>query len=242
MKHRAGADCAGRAMAVLYGREPPGRRPDPPGRRRHGSEAMHDTASGCWTFESIRFDSLDKPQRYKLFMGTIIPRPIAFVSSLGPNGVVNAAPFSNFISLSATSSLLGFSVAVGARGAKDTLVNIEAMREFVINTVPVELAHQVQASAQDVPSEVSEVDLTGLGLLPSTLIRTPRIAQTKIQLECELYSITEFETARLIAGRVVMMHARTGLVHDHKVDPRAYDPLGRLGGRTYCRIGDIIDV
>jgi flavin reductase (DIM6/NTAB) family NADH-FMN oxidoreductase RutF len=192
-------------------------------------------------FDAIDFGPLKGPQRYKLVMGTIIPRPIAFVSTLGPTGIVNVAPFSSLVSLSAASSLVGFSIATGIR-TKDTLVNIEAMREFVINTVPEDLAVQVQTCGENVPPEVSEVEMTGLSLAPSTVIKTPRIAETKIQFECRLHSITPFGTGRLIAGEVVMMHARSGLVNDHKVDLRGYAPLGRLAGRAYCRIGDVIDV
>jgi flavin reductase (DIM6/NTAB) family NADH-FMN oxidoreductase RutF len=192
-------------------------------------------------FDAIDFVPLKGPQRYKLVMGTIIPRPIAFVSTLGPTGVVNVAPFSSFVSLSAASSLVGFSIATGIR-TKDTLVNIEAMREFVINTVPEELAIQVQACAADVTPDVSEVELTGLSVLPSSIIKTPRVAETKIQFECRLHSITAFGTGRLIAGEVVMMHARAGLVKEGKVDLAQYAPLGRLAGRNYCRIGDVIAV
>lgn len=192
-------------------------------------------------FETIELDRLEDLQRYKLFMGSVVPRPIAFVSSLGPNGVVNAAPFSSLVSLSAVSSLIGFSIDKGKRGEKDTLKNIRAHGEFVINTVPRALAHQVQKCGEPFAPEVSELDQVGLTTEPSHVIKTPRIAETNIQFECRLHSLTDFEAGILVAGRVVMMHARRGIVADHKVGLSAYSPLGRIGGRAYCEIGTIIN-
>ena len=114
--------------------------------------------------------------------------------------------------------------------------------EYVINTVPESLAQTVQQCSQNFPPEVSEAEATGLHLLPSEKIATPRIAETKVQYECRLHQILRFGDAHLIVGKVVLMHARRGLIRDYKIDPSEYTPLGRIGGRTYCTLGKLIHV
>jgi flavin reductase (DIM6/NTAB) family NADH-FMN oxidoreductase RutF len=162
------------------------------------------------------------------------------VSTLNAEGKVNVAPFSAFMSVSAINNLLAISVNERAGGTKDTVDNIRARGEFVINTVPEALAQQVQLCSEHFPSDVSEVEQAGLTVVPSTAIATPRIKETPIQFECKVHSMLPFETAQLIVGRVVVMHARAGLVNDYKVAIDRYLPLGRLAGRTYCRIGDLV--
>jgi flavin reductase (DIM6/NTAB) family NADH-FMN oxidoreductase RutF len=201
--------------------------------------------SGAPGFESFVPAEATGPQRYKLFMGSVIPRPIAFVCSVNENGKTNVAPFSNFMVISAGASLLAFSVGSEAAAGdreKDTLRNVRANGEFVINTVPEALAAQVQTCSENFPPDVSEVEVAGLTLIPSSRIRTPRIAETRIQFECKLHSIVPFGGPHLIVGQVLLMHAERGLVTDYKIDPRRYGPLGRIGGRTYCRLGELIDV
>jgi flavin reductase (DIM6/NTAB) family NADH-FMN oxidoreductase RutF len=197
------------------------------------------------SFETFVPSEATGPQRYKLFMGSVIPRPIAFVTSIADNGKVNVAPFSNFMVISAGSSLMGFSVgseaALGDK-EKDTLHNVRANGEFVINTVPDGLAVKVQTCSETFPPEVSEAEQTGLTLIPSTKVRTPRVAETRIQFECRLHSIVPFGGPHLIVGQVLCMHAEKGLVVDYKIDPERYKPLGRIGGRTYCKLGELIHV
>lgn len=193
-------------------------------------------------YETIDFAMLEQPDRYKLLLGSVIPRPIAFVSTLNEDGKINLAPFSQFIIMSTDPALLGFSVGPGPRGNKDTLRHAARTGEFVINTVSEDLAHQAQACGYDHPVEVSEQELTGLTPTPSLRIGAPRIAESRIQFECRLHSITRFGRSDLVVGEVLLMHARQGLVNDHKIDPAMYAALGRLGGRNYCRVRDVISV
>jgi len=196
-------------------------------------------------FEAIPLGPLDKKQCYKVLMGSVVPRPIAFVSSLNAVGAVNAAPFSNFMVISTRPALLGFSVGSEGRAdntEKDTLRNIRESGEFVINTVSATLAETVQACGQPFPPEVSEVEIMGLDTLPSSMIRTPRIAQAVVQFECRLHRIVRLGDSHLVVGQAVMVHARSDVLHDYKIDVRAYSPLGRVGGRVYCRIGELIKV
>jgi flavin reductase (DIM6/NTAB) family NADH-FMN oxidoreductase RutF len=194
-------------------------------------------------YQHFQMNDVAEPIRYKLFMGAIVPRPIALVTTLGPHDVVNAAPFSSFMSLSAVNNLVAISINErDSGGVKDTVRNIVARREFVINTVAEPLAVQAQTCADHFPPDVSEVTVAGLGLIPSRAIATPRIVESPIHFECVLHSILPFETAQLIVGRVVVMHARNGLVEGARVNLERYAPLGRLAGRAYCKVGDVIDV
>lgn len=200
--------------------------------------------------EGRRFEAIDParaagPDRYKLFMGSIVPRPIAFVSSLNDQGKVNLAPFSNFMAVSAAASLVAFSVGSEARPGereKDTLHNVRAHGEFVINLASTDLAAQVQLCSGNYPPEVSEAEEAGLALVPSVTIATPRVAATRIQFECRLERIVDFDGPGLVVGKVLLVHAEEGLIRDYKIDPLRYAPLARLGGRTYATLGDLIHV
>ena len=195
-------------------------------------------------FDHVDLSALNRAQRYKLLTGAVIPRPIAFVTTLGPDGIVNAAPFSQFVILAVDPGLLGISIGPRDGGRKDTLVNIEASREFVINMVPEGWEQVVQRASMDHPPELSEVKLLGLETMPSLQVKPPRLAGSKIQFECRLEQILLFGDApnSLVVGKVVAMHIRSGLTTDCKIDPKAYSPVARIGGRNYVRLGDILEV
>jgi flavin reductase (DIM6/NTAB) family NADH-FMN oxidoreductase RutF len=202
-------------------------------------------AAAAREFDTIEPAAASGPERYRLFMGSVIPRPIALVCSLNDRGGTNVAPFSNFMVVSASAALVAFSIGSEAGAGdreKDTLHNVRQRKEFVINTVPAGLARQVQDCSKTYPPEVSEAEENGLTLIASSAIATPRIAETKIQFECRLHSIVPFDGPHLIVGRVVLVHAEHGLVQDYKIDPTRYSPLGRIGGRTYCTLGELIHV
>jgi len=195
-------------------------------------------------FDHVDLSTLSRAERYKLLTGAVIPRPIAFVTSIGPNGVVNAAPFSQFVILAVDPGLLGVSIGPRDGSRKDTLVNVERTREFVINMVPEGWEQRVQQASADHPPEVSEVELLGFETLPSLHVEPPRLAGSKIQFECRLQQILHFGTApnSLVVGEVVAMHIGSGLATDCKIDPKAYSPIARIGGRNYVRLGDIVEV
>jgi flavin reductase (DIM6/NTAB) family NADH-FMN oxidoreductase RutF len=189
--------------------------------------------------------ALDVEQRYKFLTGSVVPRPIALVTSVGENGVVNAAPFSQFIIICSDPAMLGFVASKGPRGEKDTLANIRASREYVINTVSEPLAEQVQHCSIPYPPEVSEVEMAGFGLLPSVRVAAPRIRQSRLQFECRLHRMEHFGIggrSTLIVGEVLLVHAAPGVLNGHRVDHARLEPLGRIGGRRYCRTSQIIDV
>jgi flavin reductase (DIM6/NTAB) family NADH-FMN oxidoreductase RutF len=196
-------------------------------------------------YDRLELDGLTRQERYKLLTGSVIPRPIAFVTTLNEDGGINAAPFSQFIIIAADPGLLGFSIGPGpARREKDTLVNVRRTGELVINTVPEELAVVVQMCADNEVPGQNELDLAGLTTVPSEKVAPPRVAGTLIQFECRLERIVKFGNAPnlLVVGRIVLMHARHGLVDNYRVDAAACRMLGRIGGRSYCRVREFIAV
>ncbi len=196
------------------------------------------------SFDHIDLSVLSRADRYKLLTGAVIPRPIAFVTTLGPGGLVNAAPFSQFIILAADPGLLAFSIGPKPGGPKDTLTNVKALPEFVINTVPQGWEEIVQAASEEFAPEVSEVEKLGLETLPSTHVRPPRLKGSQVQFECRLEQIAQFGDApnNFVVGRVVVMHVESGLAKDCKIDPKAYSTIGRIGGRNYVRPGEVVHV
>ena len=196
------------------------------------------------SFDHIDLSVLSRADRYKLLTGAVIPRPIAFVTTLGPGGLVNAAPFSQFIILAADPGLLAFSIGPKPGGPKDTLTNVKALPEFVINTVPQGWEEIVQAASEEFAPEVSEVEKLGLETLPSTHVRPPRLKGSQVQFECRLEQIAQFGDApnHFVVGRVVVMHVESGLAKDSKIDPKAYSTIGRIGGRNYVLPGEVVHV
>src|ERR1700761_6279618 len=124
-------------------------------------------------FERLELQTLSRAQRYNILTGAVIPRPIAFVTSVGKHGVVNAAPFSQFVILAVDPGLLGFSIGprTSDSGTKDTLVNVSETGEFVINMVPEGWEEIVQQASAEYPPHVSEVDVLRLNTIASTKVK-----------------------------------------------------------------------
>src|SRR5262249_13449098 len=152
---------------------------------------------------------------YKLLTGSVIPRPIAWVTTCMADGRTNLAPFSQFIIISSDPGLLGFSIGPDAGRRKDTLVNLERERETVINSAPEELAQLIQATSEPFPPDVSEVDHFGLTTVPSRHVRPPRLGAAAVQFECGLERLIPLGTSTLVVGRVLIMHIASGLLDLH---------------------------
>lgn len=182
---------------------------------------------------------------YKLMIGMILPRPIAFVSTIDAAGVRNLAPFSYFTACSTNPPVVCFCTAVrsGPRPQKDTLVNIEATGEFVVNIVSEEFAAQMNMTSAEAPPEVDEFAYSGLTPLASDLVRPPRVAESKIHMECRLRQIIRVSEkpggGNLVLGDVLRFHIREDvLVDSYKIDPDKLNAIGRMGGPTYVRTRD----
>jgi flavin reductase (DIM6/NTAB) family NADH-FMN oxidoreductase RutF len=186
--------------------------------------------------------SLSADESYKLMTGVVVPRPIAWVTTIAENGGVNLAPFSTFTFVSPKPPMLAFSV--GQRGGiyKDTARNILANEEYVVHIADRALIDAVHGSAIEHPPDVSEVEMLALAIEPSLYVKPPRVAAAPIAMECRLRQCLEFgETrSRLIVGEVVAFHFRDGLMNGGKIDSKALDPLCRLAGPNYATLGDIV--
>ena len=185
---------------------------------------------------------LGPEETYKLMTGIVVPRPIAWISSVSKRGTVNLAPFSCYTIVSNKPPMVGVNIGRKAGLRKDTAVNIQERGEFVVNIGDETLLHAVHQSAIEHPPEISEADLLGLPQLPSEIIGVPRIASVPISLECRLHSITPFGStgAEFFVGEIVMFHVRDGLLMNGKIDTAQLRPICRLGGPNYATLGNIV--
>ncbi|MDH0094453.1 flavin reductase family protein [Achromobacter mucicolens] len=185
---------------------------------------------------------LNPEQTYRLMSGIIVPRPIAWISSVNAHGVVNLAPFSCYTFVSNQPPMIGVNIGRKAGQRKDTGRNIMDNGHFVVNIADQTLLDPLHESAQEHPPEVSEADLLGLPVIPGVVVATPRLAAAPISLECRLHSVTPFGNtgAEFFVGEVVMFHIRDGLMQDGKIDTATLRPICRIGGPNYASLGEII--
>jgi len=185
---------------------------------------------------------------YKLMIGMIVPRPIAFVSTVDANGVRNLAPFSYFTACGSNPPFVCFSTAVrsGPRPYKDTLENVKATGEFVVNVVSEEFAQQMNMTSADVPPDVDEFALSGLTPIASDLVKPPRVAESKAQMECRLAQIVPLSDRPgggiLVLGEVLRFHVLESLLDGYEIDPDQLKAIGRMGGPSYTRTRDRFDM
>ena len=182
---------------------------------------------------------------YKLMVGVIVPRPIAFVSTVSAGGVRNLAPFSFFTGISANPPVICFSPMIrGSDGTrKDTLRNIDAVKEFVVNVVSEEFAEKMNVCSAEFAPEVDEFEMSGLTPIPSELVKPPRVKESHINLECRLVQIVEVSAkplgGSLVLGEVLRFHIDEALFDHYKIDPDKLHAIGRMGGPTYTRTTDL---
>ena len=189
----------------------------------------------------IDFARLSAYQRYKLMASLIVPRPIALVTTLGENGVVNAAPFSMFNMVGEDPPLVMLSINKLDGGAlKDTAANILASGEFVVHIADEAMAEQMHGCGASLPSEVSELAVTGLTPVVAATVKPPRIAEAPVAFECVLHETLENASRYVFFGRVQWLAARDGLVDTQawRVNLREFQPVGRFGASFYVRCGD----
>jgi flavin reductase (DIM6/NTAB) family NADH-FMN oxidoreductase RutF len=188
------------------------------------------------------FESLDEDTRYRLMLATVLPRPIAWVTSQDRNGLVNAAPFSFFNVFGTEPATVGIGVGRNSpTQPKDTCLNIRATEEFVVNLVPFSAAEKMRASSMPFPSDVSEVSVVGLATLRSERVAPPRISESPASFECKFMQEIRLGNFSLILGRIVMLHVRDEAVRDADrlhIDAANMDLIGRMEGALYTRTRD----
>ncbi len=175
---------------------------------------------------------------YKVLIGSIVPRPIAFVSTISEDGVLNVAPFSFFTVASADPPVLCFTPT----GPKDTLANIRETKQFVVNIVSEDFAESMNSASGSYAPEVDEFAVAGLTPVESTMVKPPRVGESRVQMECELYQILEIGAGALVLGRVVLIHVDDEIVENDRIDPDKLRAIGRMGGNTYARTTDRFDL
>lgn len=181
---------------------------------------------------------------YKLMVGVIVPRPIAFVSTISADGVRNLAPFSFFTAVSANPPVICFAPMVRGAGGrrKDTLQNIQDTGEFVVNIVSEDFAERMNACSGDYPPEVDEFSVSGLTPVPSDLVKPAKVAESRVNMECRLVEVVEVSTkplgGSLVLGEVLRFHVADDLFDDFRIDPDVLRAIGRMGGPTYTRTMD----
>ena len=194
-------------------------------------------------WEAVDLAELNRDGRYKLLTGSVIPRPIAWVTTRMADGRTNLAPYSQFIIISSDPGLLGFSIGPRMGHDKDTLAHLRRDGEMVINTAPEDCAALIQETSGEFGADVSETERFALATVPSIKVKPPRLARSAIQFECCVEHLIPLGASTLVVGRVVLMHIAQGLRDDtDHIDHNRYRPLGRIGGRRFVRLGEIIDV
>jgi flavin reductase (DIM6/NTAB) family NADH-FMN oxidoreductase RutF len=191
--------------------------------------------------QHIDFTQITAYQRYKLMASLIVPRPIALVTTLGPAGVANAAPFSMFNMLGEDPPIVMLSINRLKDGRlKDTAANILATGEFVVHLPDEAIAAQMHACGESLPPEVSELARVGFTAVPARTVAPPRIAEAPVAFECVLHEKLETESRYIFIGRVQWLTVRDGLVDTEtwRVRLQDYFPVGRFGASFYITTRD----
>lgn len=185
---------------------------------------------------------------YKLLTGSVLPRPIAFVSTVSAGGIPNLAPFSFFTVVSVNPPVVCFCPMVRPAGPphKDTLNNVRETGEFVVNIVSEEFAAAMNLTSGDYPPEVSEWEIAKLTPVPSEIVRPARVGESRVQMECRLVQVVTASDrplgGSLVMGEVVRFHVAEEVFSDFRIDLDVLRPIGRLAGAAYVRTTDRFEI
>ena len=196
----------------------------------------------------ISIDPTQNSERdnYKLLIGTIIPRPIAFVTTQSENGIVNGAPFSYFNIVSSNPPMVSLAIQRPDGRVKDTARNIYDNHQFVVHIVDDENVAKINVTAASLPASESEIELANLTLVPSENVSVPGIIEAKVRMECRLIQSIPFggdgPGSDLFIGEIVCFHVDNAIYEDGRIDPRGLNAVSRLAGSSYAKIGDIFSM
>lgn len=201
---------------------------------------MNTTASD---FACVDGDRLDTDTSYRLLVGCVAPRPVAWITTVDETGRVNAAPFSSFNYVATSPPMLAVNIArrPGSGQTKDTARNILRSREFVVNVATESNMEVMHRTAQEFAPDVSETDALGIALLPSRHVKPPRIAISPVQMECRLDQAIVLGRGinTLYIGEIVAFHLSNEVYDGSRVDTVRMRPIARLGGPLYAGLGEI---
>jgi len=191
-------------------------------------------------------DPKNQPFRdnYKLMIGSILPRPIAFVSTISKNGINNLAAYSFFNGITSNPPSICFApTRKSSDGSKkDTLINIEETNEFVVNIVTEDIVEPMNDTAPEFPPQVSEFEEVGLTPIESKIVKAPLVKESPINMECKLLQVVEVGPAEpgggfLVIGEIVLFHIKDELLENGRIDTGLLRPVGRLAGTEYTTLG-----
>lgn len=194
--------------------------------------------------------NLGRQELHELIGSAIAPLPIVFISTIGPDGSYNAAPFSFAAPVCSKPPIICVSIGLRLGQKKDTLKNIEFSNDFVVNVVDESIIKQTVQASADYPYGVDEIKETGLTAIKSEKVKSPRIAEAKVSLECKLTQklelLEEYKDGTglrgIIFGEIVLAHIKDEVWVDNKIDPRRLRAIGRLGSNLYCKPGEIFEM
>ncbi|MEK3979010.1 flavin reductase family protein [Psychrobacillus sp. FSL K6-2836] len=183
---------------------------------------------------------------YKLLIGSIIPRPIAFVTTQSEDRIVNGAPFSYFNIVSSNPPMVSLAIQRSGGQVKDTARNIYNNQQFVVHIVDDENVAKINETAASLPASESEIELANLTLVPSENVSVPGVKEAKVRMECRLVQAIplggEEPGSDLFIGEVVRFHLDEAIYEDGRIDPRGLNAVSRLAGNSYAKIGDIFSI
>lgn len=185
---------------------------------------------------------------YKLLIGSVIPRPIALVTTLSEEGVLNAAPFSYFSIVASRPPLLSVSVQRKQTAMKDTAAHAIKRGQFVIHIPDETIVEKMNLTAASLPSSESEVEMAGFTPVPSSVVTVPGLAEAKIRMECLLEQAIPLggdgsgPACDMLIGRVVRFHIAEALYENGRIDARNLQPVSRLAGSNYGKLGDLFSL
>jgi len=198
----------------------------------------------------MQFDpqEIDQSAIYKLITGAVIPRPIGWISSISDDGVLNLAPFSFFNAVGDDPPHVMFSTVRPNNSNKDTLNNVLATKQFVVNMVTEDTVERMNTTSQAFLPDENEFELAGLTPIPSVKVKPPRVKESPITMECELvhhYTLEnhKYGGATIMVGKIVMFHVdESVLLDNYKINLETYKPVARLAGSNYSKLGEIFSI
>ncbi len=191
---------------------------------------------------SINPKTLDERSLYKLMTGSVVPRPIALITSVNEVGVVNVAPFSYFNVVTPSPPRISVVIRHLAKGKKDTANNIESMKKFVVHIISESIVEDANLTAKPLPPNMSELELTNFTVSSHNGFVVPHLNESKIYFECSLEQVVSFEQSDMFIGRVENMYFDESIYDEGKINIKALRPIGRLAGNNYTTLGKIISL
>ena len=184
----------------------------------------------------------------RVLTGVVVPRPIAFVSTISNSGNVNLSPYSFFNAVSYDPPLIIFSSSKFTSDGKlkDSLSNIEQNGEFVVNIVNENIVEAMNATAAEYPEDVNEFDIANLTQIDSDLVKPPRLSESPVNMECKLERIitlgTEAHPQGLVIGEIIQLHIDDEIISGHRINHEKLKPVGRLAGNMYTHTYDVFEL